>query len=167
MKSNWDTYYLKLCYEAASKSKDNSTKVGCYIVGGANQVISMGFNGMPIGVNDNDKSRYERPKKYFFFEHAERNAIYFAARNGTSILPDCKLYVNSIPCADCARGIIQCGIKQVIYHGLADEIFKKNPKWEESVNNTLEMFYEAGVKIKTIHDNLGCEALIGGKTYEV
>ena len=91
------------------------------------------------------KKRYEKPQKYMWVEHAERNAIYTAGRNGIS-LDGCKMYVTYFPCCDCARAIIQSGIKEV-YSPKPDW---SHHKWGESWKVSKQMFNECGVKIKFI-----------------
>ena len=90
-------------------------KVGCVIVGDDNAVLSMGFNGFPRGVDEKSKARWKRPEKYHWVEHAERNAIYNAARHGIN-LNGARVYLNyePKPCADCTRALIQAGIKEII-----------------------------------------------------
>lgn len=154
----WIDMFFKMCDVISSKSKDPSTKVGCIITSGANSIISAGFNGFPIGVNDNiivipespddiiEKSkRYERPQKYLWTSHAEENAIAFAARNGVST-NGATLYVNKmIPCSRCARLIIQSGIKKV--YVLEDAKEEAIGRWKEDNDIAQTMFEEAGVKL--------------------
>lgn len=109
----WDWRWLTLASQVSSWSKDRSTKVGCLIVGSSNQVLSLGYNGFPRGVNDYIPERHERPLKYKWTEHAERNAIYNAARTGTSLMGGV-LFVPWFPCSDCSRGIVQAGIATVV-----------------------------------------------------
>ena len=78
----WDNRFLSMAKLIATWSRDRSTKVGAVIVGPNREVRSVGYNGFPRGVNDAIESRYERPGKYDWTEHAERNAIYNAARYG-------------------------------------------------------------------------------------
>ena len=89
--ANWDERFLRLALHISEWSKDPTTRVGCVIVGPSNEVRSIGFNGFPRGVNDDDPSRYDRPAKYMWTEHAERNAIYNAARIGVA-LENCRMY---------------------------------------------------------------------------
>lgn len=132
----------------ASKSKDRSTKIGCVIVGKENEVRSTGFNGFCRGVNDNKDSRHERPAKYLWSEHSERNAIYSAAKIGVP-LDGCKIYVSWWPCTDCARAIIQAGIKEIIIDGRDYEKKKEfNKRWEDNINIAKEMLSEVGIKVE-------------------
>ena len=145
----WDEYFLRMVEAVALKSKDRSSKVGCVIVGPAKEVRSTGFNGFPRGCQDDIDERHERPIKYSWTEHADRNAIFNAARHGTP-LEGCTMYLNGPPCAECARAIIQAGIKEVIYP--RDNFLSQRKDWEESVNLAGLMMLEAGVAViqKTI-----------------
>ena len=84
-KNSWDDFFFDMCQVVSAKSKDPSTKVGAVIVNSGNSIISTGFNGFPIGIDDHVESRYERPEKYLWTCHAEENAIAFAARNGALV----------------------------------------------------------------------------------
>ncbi len=148
MSKKWDQRFMALSDMVAGWSKDTSTHVGCVIVGSDNAIRSVGYNGFPRGVNDDIDERYERPLKYWWTEHAERNAIYNSSRMGLS-LQGCTMYLNGnhgFPCTDCARAIIQCGITQLV--GLAPDF--TNPKYGEEYKNTILMFQEAGVAFRSI-----------------
>lgn len=117
---NFDELYIRMAMLVAQKSKDESTKIGCVIVSQDNTVLSTGFNGFPRGVKEvldgqPIAERWARPTKYSIVEHAERNAVYNAARNGVKLL-GAKAYLNiaPTPCADCCRGLIQAGITEII-----------------------------------------------------
>ena len=148
---NWDTYFMTMVYLVAMKSKDESTHVGAVIVGDDNEIRSTGYNSFPRGLDDNINGRQERPEKYFWFEHAERNAIYNAALIGIST-KGCRMYTHGIPCMDCARGIVQVGIKEVIVDSTWNEDNKA--KWEDHAVRTLQMFEESGVSIRYWYGNL-------------
>ena len=150
-KTKWDQYFLDMCELTAAKSKDASTKVGAVVVGADNQIVSVGYNGFPRMVNDDIDERHERPAKYMWTEHAERNAIYNAARTGVS-LKDCTLYLNfkPFPCSDCARGVIQSGIKTII--GNATDFPGKGEQWEQSLKIAQDMCSEAGVTMIIVTD---------------
>lgn len=144
----WDKYFLDMATFVAQKSKDLSTKVGCVIVGEENEVRGTGFNGFPRGVNDEKIERHERPLKYSWTEHSERNAIYSAAKIGVP-LNGCKIYVDFYPCCDCARAIIQAGIKEVIIDGRNyQEKYNASIRWKDSLDIAKEMLSEAGVKVR-------------------
>jgi dCMP deaminase len=108
----WDTRLFSLAQQVAEWSSDPSTKVGSVIVGPTNDVRAIGYNGLPRNIED-DQGLFERPLKDFWIEHAERNAIYTAARIGVP-LPGCRMYVSWFPCAECARAIVQVGISEVV-----------------------------------------------------
>lgn len=111
----WDKRFLALCDHISQWTEDRDFQVGAVIVGPGLEIRSTGYNGFPRGVRSDVEERYDRGsgEKFFWFEHAERNAIYNAGRSGVP-LKGCTIYVNRFPCADCARAIIQSGIKAVI-----------------------------------------------------
>jgi len=113
MEPNWDRKFMRVAEQIARWSKDHSRKVGCVVVGPNHEVRATGYNGFPRGIDDSVGARYERPAKYKWTEHSERNAIYNAARTGVS-LDGCTLYVTTLyPCVDCAQAIVQVGIRAV------------------------------------------------------
>lgn len=141
----WDEYFMSMVYLVASRSKDQSTHIGAVIVGEDNEIKSTGYNSFVRKLKDDVPERQEKPEKYFWFEHAERNAIYNATLIGTS-LKNCKMYTNGIPCADCARAVIQSGIKEIIVDKKWDSA---NPDiWLEHAERSLKMFEETGVKVR-------------------
>ncbi|HIF88527.1 MAG TPA: dCMP deaminase family protein [Candidatus Thioglobus sp.] len=138
----WDNRYLSLAKEVATWSKDPSTQVGAVTVGAKKEVLSQGFNGFPRGIKDTDERYNHRETKYKFVVHAEMNAIYNATYSGTS-LDGATLYIYGLPiCSECAKGIIQVGIKKVVI-----EKSKELDNWNESLRLSQEMFSEAGVKL--------------------
>ena len=139
---NWDKKFMKLSKHISDWSKDKNKKVGAVIVDSDNIVLSMGYNGIPRGCDDTNECRYERPTKYLFTEHAERNAIYHAARHGVS-LKGCKMYVTLFPCADCARAMIQSGITKLI----APEPNLEHDVWGEHFKAAIQMMEEAKIQI--------------------
>lgn len=144
---DWDQYFISMCYFVAMKSKDPSTKVGCVIVGEDNEVVSTGFNSFPRLLNDDIPERAHRPLKYMFIEHAERNAIANAARIGAST-KDCKAYMLWYPCVECARMVIQSGIKEVIIHKEFPGNEQHVGHWQESMVVGEQMLQECGVTIR-------------------
>ena len=112
MSASWDRHFLEDAVWASRKSKDRSVKVGCVIVNDRQVDLVRGWNGFPRGVDDDVEERHQRPAKYDWTEHAERNAIYNAASEGVA-LRGATIYITHTPCADCARAIIQSGIKRV------------------------------------------------------
>ena len=147
---NWHEHFFEIARVLAKRSKDESTNIGAVIVGPGKEIVATGYNSFPRGIEDDHKERQERPEKYFWFEHAERNAIYNAARTGAS-LQGATLYVPAIPCMDCARGIVQVGIKKVIIRAedqikwMAKPQWDKNSKWTDHNKRTTTLFDEADV----------------------
>jgi len=150
-KVSWDELYITMVYLIAMKSKDESSHIGAVVVGPDNEVRSVGYNSFPRGIDDNVLKRQERPGKYAFFEHAERNAIDNAALVGIA-LKGCRMYTNGIPCVECARGVINSGIKEVVVDKCWDD--NNVDIWEEQAKISSTMFKEAGVKIRFYKGNL-------------
>lgn len=149
MSSSWDKKFLKLALEIASWSKDKSTKVGSVLVRN-NSIITTGYNGFPRRINDSITERHERPDKYMWTEHSERNCLYQAARIGTPT-EGSTIYINSfpeklLPCADCARAIIQSGIVRIVQEPMIETV----TRWSESTDTALQMFSEAGIIQHTV-----------------
>ncbi len=136
----WDKRWMDLAALVASWSKDRSRKTSAVIVDDRNVLVSIGWNGFPRGLNDDADHRHERPAKYRWTEHAERNAIYNAAANGYPVR-GCTMYLTWYPCADCARAIIQSGIRAVV----CVEPDWNDPNWSEDFAVVKEMFSEAGI----------------------
>ncbi len=111
----WDEYFMGLAHLSALRSKDPHTQVGAAIVDENHRVVSVGYNGFPSGVSD-DEFPWSREggvldSKYAFVVHAELNAILNAPRP----VRGCTIYVSLFPCNECAKAIIQSGIKKIIY----------------------------------------------------
>lgn len=134
-----DQVYLEICKVVSQLSKDEKTQIGCLILGRGGSPRSWGYNSFPRKINDDVPERQECPEKYYWIEHAERNAIYNAARSGVSLL-GCVLYIPVLACADCARAIIQAGITKVV---CGSNIVPKN--WFDGCSRGLIMFHESGV----------------------
>ncbi len=113
--ATWDARFLQLAETISSWSEDRDFHVGAVIVGPDHEIRATGYNGLPRGVASDDPARFDRAsgEKFYWFEHAERNAIYNAARIGVPLI-GCTIYINRFPCADCTRAIIQCGIDKII-----------------------------------------------------
>lgn len=148
----FDEKFLKEAKELAKDSPDRSTKVGCVIVK-SHRVIARGINKMPKGIDDTVDARHERPTKYSWFEHAERNAIFEAARKGVS-LEGTTLYCGSTlagpPCAECCRALIQSGITKVVGSVGDDDPNTWEARWRDSMMVSLEMLKEAGIEFVTV-----------------
>jgi dCMP deaminase len=131
---------MQLAKEAASWSKDPSTKIGAVCIGSKGQVLSTGYNGFPRGIDDSLTRYYDRELKYKMVVHAEMNAIFNATYNGVS-LDGSTMYVHGLPvCSDCAKGIIQVGVKRIVMDGSIPD------RWKDSWQLTQKMFNEANVK---------------------
>ena len=142
---NWTDYFLNIAEQVKLKSKDQSTQIGAVVVGLDNEVLSTGYNSFPRGLDDTKQERQERPEKYFWFEHAERNAIYNAARIGVSLKNSTIYLTSGIPCMDCARGIVNSGIKVVWCKRVCTT--KNKEKWEESQMKSMQLLNECGVQV--------------------
>ena len=148
----WNNRYMDVARLIATWSKDTSTKVGCVVIGPSGEIRSTGYNGFPRGVNESVPTRHERPAKYKYTEHAERNAIFNATLYGASF-KDCVMYVTFPPCPDCARGIIQSGIKELIYLDMPEDKSQKIAGWRDDLQISFDMFDEAKVKYKSLGVN--------------
>ena len=136
--------YLVLAKQIALFSKDQSTQVGALVLGPSHEIRSTGYNGAPRGCKaDEDDRGITRPEKYFWFSHAEINAITNAARVGTP-LEGSDLVVTHFPCMDCARAIVQAGIVAVYVPEPTPEFLER---WGEHVERTKLLFGECGVKV--------------------
>lgn len=137
---SWDEYFMGVAILAAQRSKDPNTQVGACIVSEDNKILSIGYNGMPCGCSD-DEFAWDRDvskdNKYFYIVHSELNAI-LNYRGGS--LEGSKIYVTLFPCNECAKAIIQSGIKEVIYW---EDFYKDTPE----VKASKRMLRTAGVQI--------------------
>ena len=137
---SWDEYFMGVAKLSAMRSKDPHTQVGACIVSGDNKILSMGYNGFPIGCSD-DEFPWQREgepyeSKYLYAAHSELNAI-LNYRGGS--LEGSKIYVSLFPCNECAKAIIQAGIRTVIYE--TDIYHDTDP-----VRASRRMFDAAGVR---------------------
>ena len=137
---SWDEYFMGIALLSAMRSKDDSTQVGACIVNSDNKILSLGFNGMPIGCKDTDMpwKRQGAPldTKYMFVCHAEFNAILNSGKD----LKGAIIYTTLFPCNECAKAIIQAGVSEIIY---------KSDKYAntESTLASKMMFKAAGIKL--------------------
>lgn len=145
MSEKWDNRFLKLAKEISTWSKDPSTKVGAVAVNNERRILATGYNGFPRGIDDSEERLYDRAEKYPRVIHAEMNAIYNASYNGVS-LDGSTLYVWGLPCcSDCAKGVIQVGIKRVVMPKMNYPAL-----WSDSFELTRTMFREAGVEYEFV-----------------
>ena len=148
----WVEYFRNLAHNVKLKSKDINTQIGAVIVGKDKEIVSTGYNSFPRGIDDTKKQRQEKPEKYFFFEHAERNAIYNAARIGVSTKGTTMYLSCGVPCSDCARGIINAGITRIFCERGGGA---RGVKWAESAERSWTMFDEAGISVQFYDDEFG------------
>ncbi len=138
---NWDEYFMGVAKLSAMRSKDPSTQVGACIVGSDNRILSIGYNGTPNGFDDDNFpwAREGSPleTKYFYVCHAEMNAI-LNFRGNRKDMENAKVYVDLFPCNECAKLIIQSGIKEVVY--LSDKYADS-----DSVRASKQLFDVCGV----------------------
>jgi len=150
-----DLDYMKEAYKVATMlSTDPSTQNGAILVDEKGEIVAWGANHFCYGVQETE-DRWKRPKKYKFVEHAERNAIYHAAERGIATR-NTTMFCPWAACSDCARAIIQCGIKQVVTHHdpCADERFgmASSIMWLEEIKFAMEQFKEAGVTVRWLSE---------------
>ena len=143
---SWDEYFMGIALLSAQRSKDPGTQVGACIVGDDNRILSVGYNGMPIGCNDDDmpwdiEGSSELDTKYPFVCHAELNAILNYTGNK---LTGARVYVSLFPCNECAKAIIQAGIREIIF--LSDKYAES-----ESVRASKRLFDLTGVTYRPYH----------------
>lgn len=138
---SWDEYFMGIATLSSYRSKDPNTTVGACIVSEDNKILSVGYNGMPLGCSD-DEFPWDREgdlfdTKYAYVCHAEMNAI--LNYTGTTAMKDSKLYVTLFPCNECSKAIIQKGIKEV--HYMSDKYSET-----DSTKASKRMFDASGVK---------------------
>jgi len=143
---SWDVYYMAIAKLSAMRSKDPGTQVGACIVGSDNRILSIGYNGAPNDWEDENFpwAREGEPLeiKYPYVVHAERNAI-LNYRGSRKDMEGAKIYVDLFPCNECAKEIIQSGIKEVIY--LSDKYAET-----EAIIASKRLFNECGVKYRQL-----------------
>jgi dCMP deaminase len=149
MSLRWDEHFIHIVGEHAKMSKDPSTQIGAVLVGPDREVLSMGFNGFPRGVDDNKFRLEDRTRKYPLMVHAEMNAVLAAARNGIT-LKGCSLYLNSPwggpPCIRCVVELIQAGIVEVV----STEVMEIPERWKASLQLSLQILAEAKITYREI-----------------
>ena len=140
----WDDYFMGLAHLSAQRSKDPNTQVGAVIVNNQNRVVGIGYNGFPYGCDDDvfpwARDGKSNDTKYPYVVHAELNAIL----NSNQSCKGCTIYVSLFPCNECAKAIIQSGIKEVIFDS---NKYQNTP----SVQASMRMFDAAGVRYHQYH----------------
>jgi dCMP deaminase len=137
----WNARFLDLAHHVSGWSKDPSTKVGAVIVNEKKQVLAMGYNGFPRGIHDHEERYIDRNVKHQLVAHAERNAL----DNAFVDVEGATLYSTLYPCTDCAKGIIQRGIKKVVTHVADTERYGRF-----NFETSALMFSEAGVEVELV-----------------
>jgi dCMP deaminase len=144
-----EKYYELATSFANIFSKDPATKVGTIILApDSYQVLTMGYNGMPRGIDETIEERWDRPQKYSWVEHAERNAIANASRHGTP-LKDSIAIITMFPCAECTRMLIQSGVQTVVTK--KPDFSSRN--WGLSFQYSITMLQEAKINIIYIENS--------------
>ena len=147
--NKWFKRYLNLAKEVSTWSKDPNTKVGAVVVGSKGQILSQGYNGFPRGINDTAKRLNDRETKLSLVVHAEMNAIFNATYSGVS-LDKATIFIYGLPaCSECAKGIIQVGIKKVV---VSKQCIESRPHWNDSWKKSIAMFAEAGIAVFTVNE---------------
>ncbi len=143
-REKWDMRFMRLTDELASWSREKGKRVGAVIIDNENIICSTGFNGFPRGIDDSKDERHDRDSgaKHLWSTHAERNAIYNAARVGIPI-NGCRIYSSTFPCIECTKAIIQSGIKELITR---NPNFN-DPRWGEEFRFAQSMLAESNVEI--------------------
>lgn len=145
---NWDDKFIGLAKHIATWSKDPSRKIGAVAVDDNKNVLSMGYNGFPRGIEDSYDRLNDRETKYQYVVHAEQNAIYNACRNGVS-LKGATLYVTGLPiCSECMKGVIQSGISCVVID--YNDVKNAPTPWDEHWDKSVAMIYESGIELKYV-----------------
>jgi len=152
---------LRLCYEYAYKSNHPSTHNAALLVEGG-KVKAWGINTLPPGV-ENRKERFEGKNKHIYPNHAERDAIYKAAREGVKT-EGLEMVMPWLPCIPCANAIITSGIKRLICH--KQMIEKTDEKWVEELEEALELLKEAGVEVVAYDGKVGAKAYMHGEEWD-
>lgn len=150
---SWDEYFMAMAHLAAFRSKDPNTQVGACIVNANKRVVGLGYNGLPRGCED-DTYSWEREgefleTKYPYVVHAELNAILNSILN----LDGCTIYVSLFPCNECAKAIIQSGIRRVIY---------ESDKYDGTPGNlaSKRMFHDAGVICQPLQASVDVDVVV-------
>lgn len=137
--------YLKYVYEVALGSRDPSTQNGAILLDDNDHIVAEAANNFPFMVKESDE-RWERPAKYYYVEHAERNVIFEAARRGFATQGTI-MVCPWAACADCARAIVQAGIQTLVRHRKANDPSTTHERWDATIVAGDEILREGGVEI--------------------
>ncbi|KAA3673904.1 dCMP deaminase [Paragonimus westermani] len=140
---SWDEYFMSIALLSARRSKDPATQVGACIINQENKIVGIGYNGMPNGLSDDEMpwgkgSDDALKNKYLFVCHAELNAV---LNKNSASSSGCTLYSSLFPCNECAKVLIQAGIKEVVY-------FSDENKKSTAYDASRLMFEKAGIRVR-------------------
>lgn len=150
---NWDHYFMAMAHLSANRSKDPSTQVGAVIVNDENRIVGIGYNGFPKGCDDHvfpwGREGEFLDKKYAYVVHAELNAIL----NANQLVKNCTIYVSLFPCNECAKAIIQSGIKKIVF---------ESNKYKDSneVKASMRMLDAAGVQYTQLDSTIEVNIIV-------
>jgi len=146
----WDIRFLRLAREVANWSKDPSRQIGAIIVDDDHRILGTGYNGFPSGIKDLPERLDDREIKYKYVVHAELNALLNCLKSGISVR-NSTIYVAGLPpCTECAKAIIQSGVKRVV--SLIPDKMPEN--WAESCRHTDSMFEEVGLQSEQYYNEV-------------
>lgn len=137
---NWDQKFIDLAKFVRQWSKDPSTKVGAVVVGETNNLVALGYNGFPPGIEDSEERLNNREIKYKLIQHAERNALENAKFKPIT------LYVTLPPCPECAKSLINLGVKRIVY------LKGDRDRWNEEFKISKMMFDEVGIVVEELNE---------------
>lgn len=145
--TKWDQRFMEMCKLIATWSKDPSSQIGAVAVNDNRRILATGYNGFPKGIADTEERLNNREEKYPLIVHAETNALMNALYAGVS-LKDATMYVHGLPvCPECAKLIIQAGVKRVVINDIVNATEKWRDLW---ITSTSLMFKEAGVQVMVL-----------------
>ena len=161
---SWDEFFMRMVYLTSSKSKDPRTRIGAILIKkGDVDPLSSGYNGFPRGVVDFECRYADRNLKHKMICHAEFNCIINAARKGVGTIGTI-LYTQAPVCHECAKSIIQAGVREIVYHKQFPDMTQE---WVESSILAKQMLNEAGVYVRCLDLALGIKTLLSGEIVEV
>jgi len=145
----WDITFFNLAFDIAKKSKDKSTKCGAVLVGEGNKILSLGYNGPPPQIDDNEVPWNTRPEKYAYILHADENALLTAldAWGGKPLIRS-KMYLTAMPCTECVLRMIRCGVKEVLVPSCHKPYILS--KYQVNVNDIIERQFFPKLDIQVI-----------------
>lgn len=158
---------MEKVYAYANNSTDHHTHFGAVITDERGNVVGIGWNKLPGGLNPSLPHRQIAPEKYFYFTHAEVSACIDALKNFNPTMLD-TMFVSAIPCAGCMQVIIECGIRRIIVHKQGNDAFDDlaNTRWDASTKAAIEMSDEAGIHVEMWQGYVASRAMFCGHFVE-